>query len=133
MADHAALGAHQRVHSGARPYACSFPGCGATFAQKSNCTRHMRTHTGERPFVCTFPGCTSSFSQKSSLAYHLGVHTNNRPHRCEYVAGCTASFPSGTWVAGGIGVCACVCVWRWWWEGTVRQQWVWARDNLNLP
>ena len=95
MADHAALGAHQRVHSGARPYACSFPGCGATFAQKSNCTRHMRTHTGERPFVCDVPNCGAAFSQKSSLGYHISVHANHRPFKCNYVPGCLASFPSG--------------------------------------
>lgn len=70
---------HMKVHSGNKPYACTF--CEATFCRKPYLEVHMRTHTGERPFVCGT--CNKRFSQKSSLNTHKRVHTGERPYSCD--------------------------------------------------
>jgi uncharacterized Zn-finger protein len=35
---------HERIHTGARPFACKFPGCGKTFSRCDNRDTHHQTH-----------------------------------------------------------------------------------------
>lgn len=35
----------------------------------------MRIHTGEKPYACTFPGCFKRFSQSSNLCAHEKTHS----------------------------------------------------------
>ncbi|KAJ3409336.1 hypothetical protein HDV05_004475 [Chytridiales sp. JEL 0842] len=64
-------------------FKCNFPGCNKTFRQVKCLLAHDRVHTGERPFTCPFPGCTKSFSQASGLRSHTLTHTGERPYACD--------------------------------------------------
>ncbi|XP_055970665.1 Krueppel-like factor 6 [Sorex fumeus] len=66
------LKAHQRTHTGEKPYRCSWDGCEWRFARSDELTRHFRKHTGAKPFKCAH--CDRCFSRSDHLALHMKRH-----------------------------------------------------------
>ncbi|KAM8834940.1 Kruppel-like factor 5 like [Synchiropus picturatus] len=68
------LKAHQRTHTGEKPYRCTWNNCDWRFARSDELTRHYRKHTGAKPFKCV--ACSRCFSRSDHLALHMKRHQN---------------------------------------------------------
>lgn len=70
------LKAHQRVHTGEKPFACKWEDCGRRFSRSDELSRHKRTHTGEKKFQCKI--CDRRFMRSDHLSKHVKRHSKDK-------------------------------------------------------
>ncbi|XP_068116195.1 zinc finger protein 408 [Hyperolius riggenbachi] len=67
------LRAHERLHTGYRPFLCQF--CGRSYPIATKLRRHLKSHLEEKPFRC--PICGMGYTLQHSLNRHLRSHNSD--------------------------------------------------------
>ena len=62
---------HPQLHTGIKPYPCSFPGCFQAFFSQARLTIHEKTHKEGSECVCSVTGCSFSTSNVDEFKKHL--------------------------------------------------------------
>jgi uncharacterized Zn-finger protein len=71
----------ESFHMGHRKFKCSI--CGKFLSSKQNYIDHQNIHTGARPYSCSYPGCNTQFRQLSQFYLHKQLHQEVSDHLTE--------------------------------------------------
>lgn len=69
------LRAHERLHSGERPFPC--PQCGRAYTLATKLRRHLKSHLADKPYRC--PTCGMGYTLPQSLKRHQLSHQPGVP------------------------------------------------------
>ncbi|XP_029812531.1 zinc finger protein 408 [Suricata suricatta] len=69
------LRAHERLHSGERPFPC--PQCGRAYTLATKLRRHLKSHLADKPYRC--PTCGMGYTLPQSLKRHQLSHQPRAP------------------------------------------------------
>lgn len=76
-----ALNNHVKLHTGEKPFKCTWPTCHYSFLTASAMKDHYRTHTGEKSFLCDL--CGFAGGTRHALTKHRRQHTGEKPFKCD--------------------------------------------------
>lgn len=85
------LKSHTNFHLGSTKFKCTFPDCNKSYSHKNRLRGHLRSHAGIKPFICGFQGCNKGFNDKWNLVTHQRTHSGQKPYAC-YIGGCSNSY-----------------------------------------
>ncbi|RCN23946.1 zinc finger, C2H2 type [Ancylostoma caninum] len=69
-----------RMHSGARPYPCTWPDCEKSFPSSELLRKHLRNTHQPAKYICA--RCGAGFDLSEPYKIHLRQHDGIRPYTC---------------------------------------------------